>query len=148
MILLPARLGAFGWASPPSESTVDPNVGLYDARAALQWVQDHIHKFGGNAADVTVFGQSAGGGIIMHAITAYGGARDPPLFQKVSGASKFKALSNQVCSGYPAISRFPACKGKPARPGRGVQGVHSQSQLQRLGLSPASPHTNTDGSKC
>ena len=123
------RLGAFGWAAPPSESTVDPNAGLYDARAALQWVQDHIHKFGGNAADVTVFGESAGGGIIMHAITAYGGARDPPLFQKVGGASKFVALSNQVRPGYPAISRFRTHKGEPARPGRGIQGVHSQSQL-------------------
>lgn len=60
-----------------------PNVGLHDARAALNWVQQYISKFGGNAGDVTVFGDSAGGGIIMHTITAYGGAKDPPPFQKV-----------------------------------------------------------------
>ena len=77
------RLGAFGWASPPSEKTVDPNVGLHDVRGALQWTQQYIHKFGGNASDVTVLGESAGGGIIMHSITAYGGDRDPPLFHKV-----------------------------------------------------------------
>jgi carboxylesterase type B len=79
-----SRLGAFWWASPPSERTVDPNVGLYDTRAALQWIQQYIHKFGGHMADVTVFGQSAGGGIIMYTITAYGGVRDSPLFHKVS----------------------------------------------------------------
>ena len=80
------RLGGFGWASPPGEKTVDPNVGLHDARPALQWIKDYIHKFGGNSVDVTIFGESAGGGIIMHSITTYGGTRDPPLFQKVSCA--------------------------------------------------------------
>lgn len=77
------RLGAFGWASPPSEESVIPNVGLHDAKLALQWVQQYINKFGGNADDVTVLGESAGGGVIMHTITAYGGASDPPPFQKV-----------------------------------------------------------------
>lgn len=82
-ILTLVRLGAFGWLSPPSEKAIVPNVGLYDARAALRWVQENIAKFGGNATDVTVFGESAGGGLIMHTITAYGGEMDPPLFQKV-----------------------------------------------------------------
>lgn len=82
-ILLLVRLGAFGWLSPPDEKAIVPNVGLYDARAALLWVQEHISKFGGNAADVTVFGESAGGGVVMHTITAYGGEMDPPPFQKV-----------------------------------------------------------------
>ena len=77
-------MGAFGWSSPPSEKSVVPNVGLYDAKAALEWIRDYIPRFGGNAADVTVFGESAGGGIIMQLNTAYGGIRDPPAFQKVS----------------------------------------------------------------
>jgi carboxylesterase type B len=82
-VALNYRLGVFGWAAPPSEPTVVPNAGLHDARAALQWIQKYIHKFGGDVNDVTVFGQSAGAGVIMHSITAYGGTRDPPLFQKV-----------------------------------------------------------------
>jgi carboxylesterase type B len=84
--MLMESLGAFGWASPPCEKTVVPNVGLHDVTTALQWIKDHINKFGGNPDDVTVLGESAGGGIIMHLLTAYGGARDPPLFQKVSDA--------------------------------------------------------------
>lgn len=78
------RLGAFGWLSPPSEKTVVSNVGLHDARAALLWVQQYISKFGGHPGDVTVFGESAGGGVIMHTISAYGGEMDPPPFQKVN----------------------------------------------------------------
>jgi carboxylesterase type B len=84
--MLMGSLGAFGWASPPGEKTVVPKFGLYDATAALQWITDHINKFGGNPADVTVLGESAGGAIIMHLLTAYGGARDPPLFQKAGDA--------------------------------------------------------------
>jgi carboxylesterase type B len=36
------------------------NFGLYDQRAAFQWVQKYIPGFGGNGEDVTAFGESAG----------------------------------------------------------------------------------------
>jgi carboxylesterase type B len=51
-------------------------VGLYDQRMAMEWVQKYIGLFGGNAADVTVMGESAGASSILHHITSYGGAGD------------------------------------------------------------------------
>jgi para-nitrobenzyl esterase len=38
------------------------NLGLRDLVHALQWVRDNIGEFGGHAGNVTVFGQSGGGG--------------------------------------------------------------------------------------
>jgi para-nitrobenzyl esterase len=37
------------------------NVGMLDIVAALQWVRDNVARFGGDPANVTVFGQSGGG---------------------------------------------------------------------------------------
>lgn len=53
------RLGIDGFAHLPG--TV-PNRGLLDQLAALRWVHDNIHHFGGDAACVTAFGVSAGSG--------------------------------------------------------------------------------------
>jgi len=38
------------------------NVGMLDLIAALEWVRDNIANFGGDANNVTIFGQSGGGG--------------------------------------------------------------------------------------
>ena len=38
------------------------NVGMLDIVAALRWIQDNIAQFGGNPDNVTIFGESGGGG--------------------------------------------------------------------------------------
>ena len=55
------RLGAFGFLDLPG---FDTNVGLRDVLAALRWVRDNIAAFGGDPERVTVFGESAGAGIV------------------------------------------------------------------------------------
>ncbi|MCJ1467118.1 hypothetical protein MMC07_005740 [Pseudocyphellaria aurata] len=82
-VALNYRLGAFGWlAGPDLQADGTANAGLYDQRLALTWVQRHIHLFGGDPHQVTVMGESAGGGSILHQITAFGGLRGPAPFQQ------------------------------------------------------------------
>lgn len=52
------RLGPFGLLQGLGDSD---NVWLNDIAAALQWVSENIESFGGDSAQITVAGQSAGG---------------------------------------------------------------------------------------
>ncbi len=57
------RLGAFGFLHLPTLGegfAGSGNVGLLDQLAALRWVQENAAAFGGDPANVTVFGESAG----------------------------------------------------------------------------------------
>jgi len=56
------RLGALGYLYIPGKSA---NVGQLDQIAALQWVHDNIHLFGGDPNNVTIFGESAGGTAVI-----------------------------------------------------------------------------------
>ncbi len=59
------RLGIDGFLHFEGEEHAAPaNRGLLDLLLALQWVRDHIHAWGGDAARTTVFGQSAGAGAL------------------------------------------------------------------------------------
>lgn len=60
------RLNAFGYLFLPdiggAKYAHAGNVGMLDIVAALQWVHENIAAFGGDAGNVTIFGQSGGGG--------------------------------------------------------------------------------------
>ena len=63
------------------------NVGLLDLVAALEWVRDHAARFGGDPGNVTIFGQSGGGGKVSALLAM---PRAKGLFHKAivqSGAS-------------------------------------------------------------
>ncbi|HEX9835009.1 MAG TPA: carboxylesterase/lipase family protein [Mycobacterium sp.] len=59
------RLGALGFLDLSSfGDAFDTNLGLRDVLFALQWVRDNIAGFGGDPQRVTLFGESAGAGIV------------------------------------------------------------------------------------
>ena len=67
------RLGALGFLDLSSFNTArrrfDSNIGLHDVLAALRWVRDNIAAFGGDPQRVTLFGESAGAGVITTLLT-------------------------------------------------------------------------------
>ncbi|MBL8359605.1 MAG: carboxylesterase/lipase family protein [Rubrivivax sp.] len=68
------RSGVFGFLAHPDLAAESPqgtsgNVGLLDQLAALRWVREHIAAFGGDPAQVTVFGVSAGSASIALMLT-------------------------------------------------------------------------------
>jgi len=88
------RLGQLGFidhSSLAAENNAAGNYGLLDQIAALQWVHANIAAFGGDPANVTLFGESAGGrdtcslvaapgavGLFAHAIVESGSCRGLP----------------------------------------------------------------------
>lgn len=66
VVTISYRLGfdGFGWL-PDAPS----NRGVLDWLLALEWVRDNISAFGGDPANVTIAGQSAGGGAVLTLLT-------------------------------------------------------------------------------
>src|SRR5690625_2787161 len=62
------RLGLLGY---PGGGARGSNLGLLDQAQALRWVRRNIAAFGGNAQQVTGFGESAGGDAIAHLLLAF-----------------------------------------------------------------------------
>jgi para-nitrobenzyl esterase len=67
------RLGAFGFLG-------EGNYGTLDMISALRWVQRNIVAFGGDANNVTIFGESAGGSAVVSLMSISDAAG---LFHKV-----------------------------------------------------------------
>ncbi|KAI0376189.1 alpha/beta-hydrolase [Hypomontagnella monticulosa] len=90
IVTIQYRLGAFGFLSSAelARSGV-PNAGIHDQFFALQWVQKHIHHFGGDPTQVTIAGNSAGGGSAMLLGMAYGGAYNNSLFNGIIASSPY-----------------------------------------------------------
>lgn len=69
------RLGASGFLYQPDKGSVD--LGIEDQMCALRWVKANVARFGGNAEDLTLCGQSAGAYSVLNII-----ARQTGLFNK------------------------------------------------------------------
>lgn len=75
LVTINYRVNYFGFFAHPELSAADDhgvsgNYGILDQMAALKWVQQNIAAFGGDPEQVTIFGQSAGGGSVISHLTS------------------------------------------------------------------------------
>lgn len=75
------RLGPLGFLGDGDRPA---NLGLFDLLSALRWVQRNVSAFGGDPANVTLLGQSAGADAACHLMIADGAQG---LFQRVIAMS-------------------------------------------------------------
>lgn len=68
------RLNVFGFLAHPEITAEQPdapaNFGMLDQQTGLKWVIRNIAAFGGDPQNITIAGQSAGGGSVMAQMTA------------------------------------------------------------------------------
>lgn len=89
LVTVDFRLGVFGFLAHPeltreSSHHASGNYGLMDQIEALRWVRENIAQFGGDPANITIFGQSSGGSDVSLLMVS------PPaknLFQRVIAES-------------------------------------------------------------
>lgn len=75
LVTLNYRLGMCGFLAHPllteeNGGAGSGNYGFYDQAMALQWVHNNIQKFGGDPANVTIMGQSAGAGSVQTLVSS------------------------------------------------------------------------------
>ncbi|KDQ25028.1 hypothetical protein PLEOSDRAFT_1107944 [Pleurotus ostreatus PC15] len=90
VVVIQYRLGIFGFL-PGSRVKENGalNAGLLDQEYALQWVQKHITKFGGDPNHVVIWGESAGAGSVLQHMVSRDGQTRPPLFKAGITSSTF-----------------------------------------------------------
>ncbi|MCQ2335283.1 MAG: carboxylesterase family protein [Paludibacteraceae bacterium] len=111
------RVGLMGFIDfshvPGGEAFPDaPYLGILDQQMAMRWVQQNIAAFGGDPKNVTIFGESAGGGSVSCHLVAKG---SEGLFQHaiaMSGALNL-TFSQKDFDHYDmaeALTRLSGCK--------------------------------------
>jgi para-nitrobenzyl esterase len=73
VVTLNYRLGPLGFFAHPELAAEGSNVGnqgLLDQNMALQWVHENIAAFGGDASNVTIFGESAGSSDVCYHVAS------------------------------------------------------------------------------
>ncbi len=93
VVTIEYRLGAFGFLFG---GEVSPNLGLQDQVCALEWIKHHIEFFGGDPANVTIFGESAGATSVAYLLVM---PSAKGLFHKAileSGAFPFESQDDNI----------------------------------------------------
>jgi para-nitrobenzyl esterase len=91
------RVGIEGFAAIEG---APPNRGLLDQVAALEWVRDNVRAFGGDPDQVTIFGQSAGGGSVaaLLAMDSAAGLFRRAIVQSMPGAFFSRDLAADIAA--------------------------------------------------
>ena len=137
------RLGRFGFFAHPALSAEKPgaplaNYAIMDQIAALKWVRRNIAAFGGDSANVTICGESAGGMSVHVLMTSPAAAG---LFQKAivqSGGGRTSLLRGRPLAGGPDSAQ---AIGVAFAQQAGIAGTDRQA-LQKLRALPAESVVN------
>jgi carboxylesterase type B len=113
------RVNAFGFLSGAeiaASPTSDSNTGLLDQLAVLKWTNKYIEQFGGNPQNVSIWGQSAGGGSVVAQVIANGGKTEPKLFSRALASSPFwpktyRSNSPETQAVYDNFAALAGCSG-------------------------------------
>ncbi|KAF7979258.1 hypothetical protein HWV62_42932 [Athelia sp. TMB] len=113
------RVNIFGFAS--SDALRDArslNAGLRDQRLGIEWVRDNIAAFGGDPANITLFGESDGGTGVGLQLTAYGGTQGVAfrraIMQSGSPAADQGVSGNVSTANTAAVAQSVNCTGADA----------------------------------
>ncbi len=139
VVTLNYRLGVFGYLALSQLTTESPhhssgNYGLLDQIAALHWVRDNISRFGGDPANITVAGESAGA---LSTIELMASPLARGLFQKAIMQSGYM-VSNMELTG-PSY-------GQPSAEAFGEYIVHKVGTTDLAGLRSMDAKTLMDKS--
>jgi para-nitrobenzyl esterase len=154
------RLGAFGFlAHPALKGDGEGAYALQDQQAALRWVRDNIARFGGDPANVTLFGESAGAwsvcyqltapgarGLFHKAILQSGSCTSPnsaiPLAEAEAGGARMAAKlgCDDPATAAACLRALPAERLRKAKAGRrGILGADSWAPAYGTDALPAQP---------
>jgi para-nitrobenzyl esterase len=98
MVSTSYRMGILGFLAHPELSAESPqhvsgNYGLLDQIAALEWVRENIAAFGGDPANVTIFGESAGALSVVDLVAS---PRAKGLFAKAIAESGYMVANAEL----------------------------------------------------
>ncbi len=146
------RLGVLGWLAHPELSAESPqgvsgNYGLLYQIEALRWVKANIAAFGGDPANVTIDGESAGGLSVMYLLVS------PPargLFAKAIAESAYMVSTPELKDArYGALSAEASGQALAARlKAKGVadlRAMDAQTLTNAAALAGFAPFGAVDG---
>jgi para-nitrobenzyl esterase len=103
VVVINYRLGVFGYMDLSAFGSAyagSASLGFQDQIAALGWVRDNIADYGGDSNNVTIFGESAGGGSVLALLAA---PTAKGLFHKAIGFSPGEVMGGPQ-DNIPALS--------------------------------------------
>lgn len=106
-VALNYRVGGWGFlGSKEVAAAGELNIGLFDQRLALKWIQENIWAFGGDPNQVTISGESAGGFSVGYQLTAYDGKHDNLFRAAILQSGNALGPGSECILPFPCLSKL------------------------------------------